>query len=130
MTRVVWPEDLPRTFRSTLDEPLRLQGRWSLYFYVPRGTQKVAGFATATTGRVLDRSGNAVFSFDRMDEPDYFSIAVPEGQAGALWRLEHCSGSRMLITVPPYLAPSAGDLLLPREVVTADTNPNRKRGEA
>ena len=50
MTRVAWPEGLPLTFRSTLEEPLRLQGRWSLVFYVPRGTRKVGGFTTSTTG--------------------------------------------------------------------------------
>jgi hypothetical protein len=29
----------------------------------------------------------------------------------------------MLLTVPPYLAPDSNDLLLPREVVTADGAP-------
>jgi hypothetical protein len=123
MTRVVWPDALPRTFRSALEEPLRLIGRWSLYCYVPRGTKKVGGFATATTGRLLDGSGRVLFSFHEMDEPDYFSVDVPEGQDGTLWKFEHCSGSRMLMTIPPYLAPSAGDLLLPREVVRADATP-------
>ncbi|MFO7905225.1 MAG: DUF4838 domain-containing protein [Pirellulaceae bacterium] len=119
MTRVSCPDDLPWTFRSTLEDPLELRGRWSLYFYVPRGTKKVGGFATATIGRLLDGSGAVVFSFEEMDEPDYFSVPVPEGQDGTLWRFDHCSGSRMLLTVPPYLAPSADDLLLPREVVKA-----------
>ncbi len=123
MTRVVWPDDLPRTFRSTLEEPLHLRGRWSLYFYVPRGTEKVGGFATATTGRLLNGEGDEVFSFAEMDEPDYFCVPVPEGRDGTLWRFDACSGSRMLATVPPYLAPSAGDLLLPREVVRADAPP-------
>jgi hypothetical protein len=123
MTRVRWPDDLPRTFRSTPEEPLRLQGRWSLYFYVPRGTRTVSGFATATTGRLVDGNGREVFSFEDMDEPDYFSVTVSEGQAAALWQFQDCSGSRMLLTTPPYLAPSAADLLLPREVVAADAAP-------
>jgi hypothetical protein len=123
MTRVAWPDDLPITFRSALGDSPRLVGRWSLCCYVPRGTKTVGGFATATTGRLLDGSGSVVFSFEEMDKPDYFSVAVPEGQDGRLWRFEHCSGSRMLMTVPPYLAPSAADLLLPREVVAADAAP-------
>ena len=41
-------------------------------------------------------------------------------QAGKLWRFENCSGDKMLMTVPPYLARSAGELLLPREVVEKD----------
>jgi hypothetical protein len=120
MTRIVWPDDLPLTFRSTMNEPLRLQGRRSLVFYVPRGTRTVAGFATATTGRLLDGSGNTVWSFEDMDEPDYFQVTVAEGQDATLWRFENCSGSRMLLTVPPYLAPTPSALLLPREVVEAD----------
>jgi hypothetical protein len=123
MTRVTWLDDLPQTFRSTLEEPLRLRGRWSLCFYVPRGTRMVGGFATATTGQLLDGSGHAVFSFDEMDEPDYFSVAVPEGQDASLWQFHNCSGSRMLMTVPPYLATTADGLLLPREVVAADATP-------
>ena len=51
---------------------------------------------------------------------DYFCVAVPEGQDATLWRFDNCSGSRMLMTTPPYLAPSADDLLLPIEVVNAD----------
>ncbi len=120
MTRIVWPAELPLTFRSTSEEPLRLTGRWSLYFYVPRGTRTVGGFATATTGRMLDGRGKVVFSFDEMREPDYFSVTVPKGQDGTLWRLENCTGARMLLTTPPYLAASAEDLLLPREVVALD----------
>jgi hypothetical protein len=80
----------------------------------------VGGFATAATGRVLDSRGRAVFSFDGMDAPGYFRIAVPEGQDGAFWQFNHCTGSRLLLTTPPSLAPTPEDLLLPREVITAD----------
>jgi len=121
MTRVTWPDDLPFTVRSAQDAPMRLSGRWSLYFYVPKGTVKVAGFATATAGKLLDGDGREVLAFGDMKQPDYFSVAVPDGQDGTLWKFEHCLGSRMLMTVPPYLAPSAKDLLLPREVVDAET---------
>jgi len=121
MTHIEWPEGLPRSFRATIDEPLELQGRWSLYFYVPRGTRTVGGFATAATGRILDDQATVVFSFeDEMDEADYFSVPVPAGRDGRLWQFRDCTGSRCLLTVPPYLASSARDLLLPREVVAAD----------
>ena len=100
---------------------MRLQGRWSLYFYVPKGTVNVAGFTTATAGKLLDGEGSEVLSFENMKEADYFSVAVADGQDGTLWKFENCLGSRMLMTVPPYLAPSAKDLLLPREVVGAET---------
>jgi hypothetical protein len=123
MTRITRPKDCPWTFRSSLDEPLQLRGRWSLYFFVPHGTRKVGGFSTATTGQLLDGGGNTVFSFEEMDEPDYFSVTVPEGQDGVLWQFANCTGSRMLMTTPPYLATRVCDLLLPREVVSGDATP-------
>ena len=120
MTRLVLPEAVPVTFRSSLADPLETVGRWSLYFYVPRGTRKVGGYATHPSGRLLDAQGRTALAFDAMDRPGYFSVEVPAGQDGRLWKFEHCAGSRMLMTVPPYLAARPADLLLPREVVAAD----------
>ncbi len=121
MTRVVWPDDLPVTIRSTLDDPmsLRFQGRWALCFYVPRGTDGVGGYATSATGRLVDGDGETTLDFSERDGAGYFRVEVPEGQDGMLWRFENAAGRRMLMTVPPYLAPTAEDLLLPREVVAA-----------
>jgi hypothetical protein len=45
---------------------------------------------------------------------------VPEGQDGRLWKFVNCQGVRQLGTVPPYLAITGKDLLLPKEVVEAD----------
>jgi hypothetical protein len=55
-----------------------------------------------------------------MDDRTWIKVAVPEGQGGRLWKFEDCDGVRQLATVPPYLARTAKDLLLPREVVDAD----------
>jgi hypothetical protein len=120
MTRVIFPDDLPLTVRSTLEDPMRLTGRWDLYFYVPRGTTVVGGYSTGTQGRLLDGSGKAVFDFSEMQAAGYFSVPAPAGQDGKLWRFEDADGARLLMTVPPYLAPSGEQLLLPREVVEAD----------
>jgi hypothetical protein len=37
-----------------------------------------------------------------------------------LWTFVDTQGQRLLMTVPPYLARSAAELLLPSEVVAAD----------
>jgi len=120
MTSVVFPKDLPLTIRSTLEEPMRLSGRWDLYFYVPRGTTVVGGYSDSTRGRILDGDNKVVFDFSTMNAAGYFSVPVPERQDGKLWKFSDSSGSRMLMTVPPYLATSVETLLLPREVVDSD----------
>jgi hypothetical protein len=52
---------------------------------------------------------------------NYWSVPVPAGQDGKLWRFDQARGEFKLMTVPPYLARSAAELLLPAEVVKADT---------
>lgn len=119
-TEVRWPDDLAGTMRAGMDDPFNLPGRWSLTFYVPKGTRVVGGFADSTTGTLLDGAGRKAFSFVDMKKPGYFRVAVPEGQDGRLWKFVGCAGRRALMTVPPYLARSGKELLLPREVVEKD----------
>ncbi len=120
MTQVILPADLPLTIRSTLEDPMRLGGRWDLYFYVPSGTKVVGGYSDSTRGTMLDADSNVVYDFTTMDAAGYFSVPVPAGQDGRLWKFSNSRGSRMLMTVPPYLATSVETLLLPREVVESD----------
>ncbi|MFM8469527.1 MAG: hypothetical protein ACKODH_06095 [Limisphaerales bacterium] len=46
-------------------------------------------------------------------------MPVEAGQDGKLWQLQNTAGTRMLMTVPPYLARSASELMLPEEVLKA-----------
>lgn len=119
-TLVEFPETLPLTVPSSLEDRARLTGRWTLYFYVPRGTPSVGGFTTHLTGRMRDSEGDLVLDFTTMERTGYFNVPVPEGRDGAFWRFEHCAGDRILMSVPPYLAARPADLLLPREVVQRD----------
>ena len=119
-TLVAFPEGMAVTVRSDLEQPARLEGRWTLVFYVPEGTETVGGYATTPTGELVNADGEVAFSFGEMGEAGYFAVPVGEGQDGRLWALRNCSGQRMLMTVPPYLAASGETLLLPREVVEAD----------
>jgi len=118
-TKIVWPEKTAVTIPATRDAPAEFNGRWTLYFYVPKGTKVVGGYASAGAGELLDADGRKVHTFGR--EPGYFQVSVADGQAGRLWQFSKSAGERILMTVPPYLARSADELLLPAEVVTADT---------
>ncbi len=128
-TRIVWPEGMPVTLVSGMDMPhvsRHFRGPWSLYCYVPKGTQVVGGWAARIaewaprmSGTLKDGDGNVVFDFARAED-GWFSVPVPEGQDGRLWRFENSQGSRQLMTIPPYLARSGNELLLPSEVVEND----------
>ena len=116
-TAVTWPEGAPVTVISTLENPAELQGRWSLYFYVPKGTRIVGGFSQGT-GEILNGSGGLAHTLEA--KPGYFSVSVREGEDGRLWKFQRMSGKVFLMTVPPCLARDAQELLLPAEVVKRD----------
>ena len=116
-TTVRWAEGVPMTVRSSPETPAAFGGRWSLCFYVPRGTKVIGGYASGP-GALLDPAGQKAYTFPR--KADYFRVPVPAGQDGKLWRFDRCAGQRLLMTVPPCLARSGRELLLPAEVVRGD----------
>ena len=121
-TEVVWPAGIPRTVESSLESVPHQSGRGSAYFYVPRGTKVVGGYAEAAGGAVHDGDGRKV-----LDLPDgeYFEVPVGEGQDGRLWSVRAAPSAVRLMTVPPYLAPGPKALLVPRGVVEADAPAGR-----
>lgn len=112
-----WPEGTPMTIESSFEHPGQFHGRWTLYFYVPRGTKTIGGFSEGE-GTLRSPTGAIAAKFAR--KPDFFSVPVPEGGDGRLWKFEQCAGDKLLMTVPPFLARSAAELLLPRVVVERD----------
>ncbi len=121
-TKINFPEDHPMTIRSSMDAPAGLRGNRFLYFYVPKGTEMVGGYTTHERTRILDGAGNRLLDWGDVEGGEgYFDIPVPEGQDGTLWKLERGYGQQMLMTVPPYFARNERELLLPREVVEADS---------
>ncbi len=113
-TVVEWPEGLPMTVVSSLEQPASMHGRWTPYFYVPQGTATVGGFSSGP-GKLMDGAGQLRFTFE--NSPGYFRVPVPAGQDGRLWKFQQCAGNRLLMTVPPCLACSPDELLLPAEVI-------------
>ncbi|WP_223911151.1 DUF4838 domain-containing protein [Geobacter sp. AOG1] len=116
-TGVQWPDGLPMTVQSSRDSPEEFALRWSLYFYVPKGTKEVGGY-TSGPGVLLDGHGKQVYVFDK--NPGYFKVPVLREESGRLWKFEQCAGLKLLMTVPPYLARNEKELLLPVEVVEID----------
>lgn len=124
-TKVKWPEGWAVTVETDMDSPhvgSHFRGNWTLYFYVPKGTKKIGGWASRiadwaprTCGTLIDPEGNPRHDFGQHEE-GWFSVDVPEGMDGKLWKFQDNNGQRLLMTVPPYMARSAAELLLPVEV--------------
>ncbi|MEO8351020.1 MAG: DUF4838 domain-containing protein, partial [Chthoniobacteraceae bacterium] len=131
MTHITWPKGMPVSVESGLDTPditSHFRGPWTLYFYVPCGTKIVGGWASRVanwapkiSGRLLAPDGTEMLDFGKRED-GFFKVDVPAGADGALWKFENSLGQRLLMTVPPYLARSGDELLLPREVIAADAN--------
>lgn len=118
-TRMKWPADLPRTVHVSEGADKQASGRHSWYFYVPKGTRIVGAYSTAGAGGLYNAEGNQILDF-RQTPRDYVSVKVPNGQDGKLWSVRSLSGRFRLLNVPPFVAGTADDLLLPKEVVDKD----------
>jgi hypothetical protein len=128
-TRMDFPEGMPVMVPSGMDTPscqTFFRGGWTLSFYVPKGTKVVGGWAARVaawapriSGTLRDADGNVAVDFGKLEE-GWFNAPVPPGQDGRLWTFRESQGMRQLMTVPPCLALSGKELMLPREVVETD----------
>lgn len=126
-TYVQWPKKMPVTLESgmgTRSVQSQFRGRWTLYFYVPRGTrviggwaQRIAQWAPRISGVLKGPDGKVYLDFGKQENAAWFKVDVPTGLDGKLWKFENSQGMRRLTTVPPYLAVSAEKFLLPAEVL-------------
>ena len=113
-----WSPDRAFTLDSSAEAMFTTMGRPDFVFYVPRGT-KTLGIFSQGTGTIYDGNNNPVHKLE--GGARHVSIPIPAGMDGKFWRFSGMVGLRIqFLTVPPYVAPSAAQLLLPREVVEAD----------
>lgn len=90
-----------------------------VYFYVPKDTNVLGFFCSmAHRGSIIAPNGERIYSFTKTVGHD--SIPVPDGMDGKLWQLVQFAGDVTFLTVPPYVASTPAQLLLPKEVVEKD----------
>ncbi len=128
-TRITWPQAMHVTIPTGMDTKTvnqQFRGGWTMYFYVPKGTRVVGGWAARiaswaprVSGVMKNAQGEVVYDFAKKGA-GWFRVPVAKGRDGTLWKFESCQGERRLVTVPPYVAPTGKQLLLPAEVVEAD----------
>jgi hypothetical protein len=118
-TRVRFHSNLPVVVPATEAIPMNASsGRWTMGFYVPRGTT-VVGLLGGGEGDVQDGDGRTLFSLAGK-KTSIYAVAVPPGQDGRVWRIRSAAGPVRLLTIPPYFALNPERLLLPAEVVAKD----------
>lgn len=113
-TATSWDVNIPMVIESSVTNPAKFEGQWSLYFYVPKGTKVVGGYGDGTA-TLNDAQGNSIGKVEVAG--DYWNVPVPPGKDGQLWKFAEANGSFQLMTVPPYLARSAAEMLVPEEVL-------------
>jgi len=116
-TMVQAPEFLPFTIEASESYTPGRAKRDVFWFYVPKGTETI-GAITSGQSDFYDPSGNMVLRTKR--ERAYTAIPVPPGTDGQAWKVDNFFGELRLLTVPPYLALTPQQLLLPREVIEAE----------
>ena len=100
---------------------------FSAYFFVPTGTKYVGGYSPDAVGYLKDSSGNNVLAFTQPEFPGYFNVEVPAGEDGSAWQFFYCGKTPWLMTVPPFLARSPEELLIPAEVLEKELADDRNR---
>lgn len=123
MTRLEWEAGQPLTLWGTRHESTTYLGPWTLCFYVPKGTKRVAGYVESSVGQLLTPMGETAYDFRKIQTSGYFDVPVPTGMDGQLWWLDGCKRRVILMTVPPALARSGRELLLPQSVIKQDLAP-------
>lgn len=109
--KTTWPLGQEIAIVASSERTVGFHGRWRGWFYVPRGAKVVGGFASGA-GELRDGSNRIAARFST--EPGYFKVAVPAGEDGKLWRFDKSAGTRMLMTVPPYLFRVPDEAVIPR----------------
>jgi hypothetical protein len=110
---LTWSAGTALSIPATRAEPPAFWGRWSLYLYVPRGTRELVLYSGRGQGQLLDPRGVVAHVFGA--QQGIIRIPVPPGQDGKAWKFDKNLGERLPLNVPPWLAASPDELLVPAE---------------
>ena len=130
-TLVEWPEGVPMVFDAALpDSKLTLDQKnknaRGVYFYVPKGTETLGFCASCKTGGIYDSTGKVQWDFKAQPLIGFAELAVPLSERGKLWTFDG-NGQFALMTVPPVVALSGDELMLPKEVIPSNWLFRKKR---
>lgn len=121
-TELTWPAGQRVSFPASPEESvtLSLPGDW--VFYVPKGTKVLGLHAGHLSGSLLSPDGKEALALKKLKAPGTFSIPVPPEMDGKYWVFQQVREQPLLMTVPPYFARSAAELLVPEEALPEREN--------
>jgi hypothetical protein len=113
LTRVEWPEGRLMSWKMSLEEfPDAISGRWTLYAWVPAGTRRIGLYSAASAGELINPRGEKALEL-AAEGGRFLSAPVPEGMDGRFWKFRSVAGRVSLLSIPPYLARTPAELLVP-----------------
>lgn len=119
-TEISWPVGQYAVFPVSMQEQAAVTNAEPFVFYLPEGARTVSGYSSSTLGRIWSEAGEVMYEFSATEGPGYFSVAVPEIAGGQIWKISGFRNreQKLLLTVPPFIARSASELLVPQETQT------------
>ncbi len=91
----------------------------ALYFYVPKGTRRVAYYVRGSAHSVIGGDGEPVGQVP-VQAGDIVTLAVPPGQDGRAWCLKDLDlsdGRLWFLNCPNYVAAAGDELLVPADAL-------------
>ena len=128
-----WAEGAKVCFAASPEYPAKFNygvaaskkgSRGRLYFYVPRNVAKVVIYHNSipVPWVFYDQTGKVVVPIGNASGRGHIVLPAAPGQRGTVWSVDRVSGSMIqFLTTPPVLALAPDELLLPKEVLEADT---------
>ena len=101
------------------DEPLEIKRPLIGYFYIPPACKIVGGYFGGVGGaymQIYDDNNRLIYEH-KLGLVDYFSVKVPENQQGKTWKINVYTDNMYFLTVPPYIARTPQELLIPSELL-------------
>ncbi len=116
--RPLFPDDLKYVYEQSVEHSFHAQYFTPGYFYVPKGTGNVLlDYKTFLTIKAPSWAKPGSY-----DETKQGLLSIPVGEDdGKIWELRHVTASHFqFLNIPPYVATSRENLLVPTEVVEKD----------
>ena len=116
-TKIEWSAGTPFVFDAGHPTMLVLQRSGGFYFYIPPGTKVLGFYARCRAGGIHNSAGEQVLRFTSSSPIGYFALDVPVSEGGKLWSYSGGTGDFSFLTVPPVVALSGDEMMLPLEVI-------------